>query len=202
MSNTGFHQPVVLLDSTELMPGVAAGDVVAEELGIEVPYGSVIVIDNIINHAIRVGPGASGNFGHVIGEMLLRLMAGGEFPLGAETNALYRMACACQKFFDDASHTGLGLDMRFFRTGLATALGAYWAGTGPAARYFTRPDALGSANVLAYLHDLDASFRVPEPASVPATLLVQTDQVGTYGESTRRILCAVADNLRGAAAQA
>ncbi|WP_146194463.1 MULTISPECIES: hypothetical protein [unclassified Thioclava] len=36
---------LVLPESEELLPGISLGDVLVEELGIEVPYGSLVVIE-------------------------------------------------------------------------------------------------------------------------------------------------------------
>ncbi|WP_143595150.1 hypothetical protein [Thioclava sp. DLFJ4-1] len=36
---------LVLPEAEELLPGISLGDILAEELGIEVPYGSLVVIE-------------------------------------------------------------------------------------------------------------------------------------------------------------
>lgn len=40
-------RPQLLPESTELMPGITLGDVLVEELGIEVPYGALVLIETL-----------------------------------------------------------------------------------------------------------------------------------------------------------
>lgn len=48
VSNAAPHAgPRVLPEATELLPGLSLGDVLAEELGISVPFGAVVVFETV-----------------------------------------------------------------------------------------------------------------------------------------------------------
>ena len=44
-ANIGLDEPIAFADGAELVPGVQLGDVLAEELDVEVPVNSVILIE-------------------------------------------------------------------------------------------------------------------------------------------------------------
>ena len=43
-STADLKRPVAVMESSDLMDGVSLGDILAEELGIEVPYGAMVLI--------------------------------------------------------------------------------------------------------------------------------------------------------------
>ncbi|MFC2970514.1 hypothetical protein [Acidimangrovimonas pyrenivorans] len=47
-------EPQLLPESTELMPGITLGDVLVEELGIEVPYGALVLVETA--RSLGTGP--------------------------------------------------------------------------------------------------------------------------------------------------
>lgn len=44
-SGADLDRPYALMESTELMEGVTLGDVLAEELGLEIPYDAMVLIE-------------------------------------------------------------------------------------------------------------------------------------------------------------
>lgn len=52
LANAGPHRaPRVLPEATELLPGLSLGDVLAEELGLTVPFGAVVVFEEVAEDA-------------------------------------------------------------------------------------------------------------------------------------------------------
>lgn len=48
LKNAGCHPlPRILNESEELLPGLTLGDVLSEELGIDVPYGALVVFEEV-----------------------------------------------------------------------------------------------------------------------------------------------------------
>ncbi|WP_102223643.1 hypothetical protein [Acidimangrovimonas sediminis] len=102
--------PRVLPEATELLPGLTLGDVLAEELGIEVPFGALVVFETVVNAAVI------GSSEHDIGctsdEVLRHIVSGLDgraslAPAAARSEAKQRNL----GFRDD------GLNARFFGAG-------------------------------------------------------------------------------------
>lgn len=104
-----FH---VLPEAVELMPGASLGDVIAEELGIEVPYGALVVLEHVSDQAVE--PIDIHQVECVLDRVLHDLLvASGGAREAAKKPAAVRPATAG---FRDG-----GLNERFFRRGDAVA---------------------------------------------------------------------------------
>lgn len=164
-----------------MMPALPLGDVLVEELGVDVPYGALIVLRD----AGSPGP-VSYDAGLVLGEILLMVLRSGTIPMVRETDALFAMAASYDQIVEASGFRHVGLDATEFRLGLAASLGAYWSGARRAGAdtcgLFDRPDFLRRAELLNYLRALDACFTLAGAETVPARLMLA--QGGTRGFET------------------
>ena len=171
LADRGVAQPMVLSDDAELSPALSIGDVLAEELSLDVPYGSLVVVWP------RRGPGTrfSRDLGHAVGESLLIAQSRGRLPAESETDTLFMLALSAAQTVRTRQMRALGVDARPFCLGLADSLGTYWRGTGRARRetgsIFSRPDFLWQPQLAGYLRELDPCFSAPNPMSVPVDLM-------------------------------
>ncbi|WP_407496424.1 hypothetical protein [Pseudooceanicola sp. MF1-13] len=177
-SQAGAARVAVMHDDAELMPALPLGDVLVEELSVDVPYGALVVMRD----AGSSNP-VSYDAGMILGEILLTLLRGGLVPMERETDALFAMAASYDQLAEASGFRHTGLDATEFRLGLAAALGTYWSGAGHAAAdtcgLFDRADFLRRAELVRYLSALDASFTLTSAQQVPARLMLA--QGGTRG---------------------
>lgn len=168
----------VMHDDAEMMPATPLGDVLVEELGVDVPYGALIVLRD----AGSASP-VSYDAGLIMGEILLNVLRSGTIPMVRETDALFAMAASYDQIVEASGFRHTGLDTDEFRLGLAASLGAYWTGAGCAGAdtcgLFDRADFLRRPQLLSYLRALDACFTLTGPQDVPARLMLA--QGGTRG---------------------
>ncbi|MAM24632.1 MAG: hypothetical protein CML55_04505 [Rhodobacteraceae bacterium] len=111
-----------MLEDIELIPGVALGDILAEELDADVPFGSVVIIRSAeaftdVSHAV----------GEALGEILLSVIGRGLFPLADEDNVLYLVGLAYHRAAQSPKLARLGLVPDAFRAGLSGVLAQYWS---------------------------------------------------------------------------
>lgn len=171
----------VLPDDTEMMPALPLGDVLVEELSLDVPYGALVVLRD---------PGSPGpvsyDAGLIMGEVLLMVLRSGVIPMVRETDALFAMAASYDQIVEASGFRHTGMETTEFRLGLAASLGAYWSGARRAGAdtcgLFDRPDFLRRPDLLRYLRALDACFTLKGVEEVPARLMLA--QGGTRGFDT------------------
>ena len=120
----------MLSDELEVMPALPLGDVIDEELGIDVPYGSLLVLcdEDSVTQPMAYED-LSFDMGTAVGKVLLTVLRRGIFPLERENEALYVMACAFDRMARTSEMQNLGLIPGEFSKALAGTLGAYWAGS-------------------------------------------------------------------------
>lgn len=184
-SGSDQFQPAVLSDGLEVLPELPLGDVIAEELGLDVPYGTLIVIGHEERHkAWSDGEGLSYHIGQLVAEVLLDVIRQGVFPLRRENDALYFMACSYHRLAGAAGFQHLGLVPGAFRTGLAATLGAYWTGVRSSRHdmsgLFLKPDFLETRRLREFLRSVDAGFSAPDPSSAPAGLMLFSSRCSSY----------------------
>lgn len=114
----------VLLDDTEVMPALTLGDVIAEELNLNVPYGAAIVF--VPGDALADGA-CSSLRGEVLGgicaQIIMETINRGSFPMEREIDVSFRLggsAVAIAQSFE--TRTGI-ICLDAFHRGLATTLG-------------------------------------------------------------------------------
>ncbi|MGC9370093.1 MAG: hypothetical protein ACP5DX_11195 [Paracoccaceae bacterium] len=175
-AKTGIDRVCIIPDETELMPALPLGDVLVEELELDVPYGTMVVITEAEQQPIPMSDeDISYNLGIVVGNTLLGVISRGVFPLHRESTALYVMGCSYHNMANGSGLQHLGLKPSQFRAGLAGALGAFWSGAGTSrietSGLFLQPDFLASPKLRRYLKTLDAGFSAPPPDQVGAGLM-------------------------------
>ncbi len=174
----GLDRPTVLTDDVELMPALPLGDILAEELDIDVPYGSLVVILPARTQA-QARAHAAKDLGFAVAETLCVAQSQLRLPVESETDSLYMMA-------HSAVHTGaslpvrkLGIDAPMFNLGMGQSLANHWRGDRSMHsvdhKMFTRPDFLWHPKLRAYLKELDACFTSPDPIGLPCDLLKVSD---------------------------
>jgi len=187
-AEAGIDRIAVMQDDAEVMPALPLGDVLVEELGVDVPYGALIVL----REAGTPGP-VSYDAGLILGEILLMVLRSGLVPMSRETDALFAMAASYDQIVEASGFRHTGLDTGEFRLGLAASLGAYWSGVRRAGAdtcgLFDRPDFLRRSELLNYLRALDASFSLTGVEDVPARLMLAQGGIRSFdawtGDATR-----------------
>ncbi|MCA0994896.1 hypothetical protein [Alloyangia pacifica] len=166
-------RPLVMADELELAPALPLGDVLVEELPIELPYGTMIVM---LPEGSR---SFSEQLGEAVGEALLLAQSLGGVPMEHETDALYLMAHAAARRAAALRLEGHRVDAQRFSIGLGRCLGRHWLADRrsllPDPALFARPDFLWQRQLSVYLADLDPGFSAPDPFDVPADLLRVSD---------------------------
>ena len=175
-AKSGVDRVCIIPDETELMPALPLGDVLVEELGIDVPYGTMVVITEAEQQLMPMSDeDISYNLGLVVGNTLLGVISRGIFPLHCESTALYVMGCSYHNMASGSGLQHLGLKPSQFRAGLAGSLGAFWSGAGTSrietSGLFLQPDFLACPKLRHYLKSLDAGFCGPAPEQVSAGLM-------------------------------
>jgi hypothetical protein len=181
-------------ESCALLPDLPLGDVLAEELSLDVPYGSLVVISDsaLLRHQV-MDDELSYDLGVLVAEGLVGIIRSGAFPVAQETNALYCMALSYHSMIGSAGFAHLGLLPAWFRVGLAAGLCTYWAGARTArsdtSGLFLRPDFLTGPKLHDYLRAMDANFTVPD--RIPAGLMLFSGGPMTHAAWTSAVVEAV-----------
>ena len=165
-----------MLDDIELIPGIALGDILAEELDADVPYGSIVIVrtpeafDNVSRAA-----------GETLGEILLSVIGRGLFPLADEDSVLYLVGLAYHRAAQNPELAKLGLVPEAFRAGLNGVLAQYWSLPDTAVDIFT---AEPRADVLPMqLHDLKGRGTV----ALSLAAMTSFDAPPTFSQWTMRL---------------
>ncbi|APX89218.1 hypothetical protein BV394_05390 [Brevirhabdus pacifica] len=196
----GHAHPAVLSDGAEVMPELPLGDVIAEELGLDVPHGTLIVIGQDDPYAAwSDGEGLSYHVGELVAEVLLDVIRQGVFPLRRENDALYFMACSFHRLAGAAGFQHLGLVPAAFRTGLAATLGAYWTGVRSSRHdmsgMFLEPNFLESERLKTFLRSVDAGFSAPDVRRAPAGLMLFAHRCRSYEAWLKEVELRVSQSL-------
>lgn len=194
-ATAGIDRVTVMLDDAEMMPALPLGDVLAEELGVDVPYGALVVLRDVGS----TNP-VSYDAGTILGEILLTLLRTGLFPMERETHALFAMASSYDQLVEASGFRHTGLDVTEFRLGMAASLGAYWSGAGVAGAdtcgLFDRADFLRQPALLRYLHALDASFDPVSGADqTPVRLMLAQGGTRSFDDWIQHVGAAVSKEI-------
>jgi hypothetical protein len=123
----------VLLDDTEVMPFLSLGDVVAEELNVTVPYGTVILF--VPYSAFMPTAGAAhlgGVIGRVYGQIIIEALHRGGFPMEREMGLLMGLAHSSVSAVGRLAAGGRPICRALFERALAATLYTALSGHGPA----------------------------------------------------------------------
>ena len=120
--NSPTFETIILSDDAEVLPGITAGDLLAEELDIDVPYGTLVLVQS--SHA-------SASMSEAVGYMICQL------AVALAAYGTSGSACADQELLDfaeiftalaDAELAGAGgLSVELFRKGLSQGLREHWS---------------------------------------------------------------------------
>lgn len=190
----------VYLDDLELMPELAMGDVIVEELSIEVPYGTLIVLRREESTGDHFDPEAiSFDIGVIVAKTLMTVLKLGAFSLDRENEALFVMACAYSRMAQTTGMQHLGLVPSEFSKGLAGTLGTYWSGAKLArtdrSGLFLDPNCFAGPDLMNYLLTLDPGFSAPGYHQLPNDLLVFSGHSFSFPEFIGAVQTAVNDML-------
>lgn len=194
----GVERRQIMPDSMELMPALPLGDVLAEELNIDVPLGSLVVVSEaeLLSREV-MDDELSYDLGVLVAEALIDVIRSGAFPLERESDALYVMASSYHAMIGGGGFLHLGLMPSWFRIGLAAGLCTYWVGTrcsrSDTSGLFLRPDFLSNPLLHDYLHDMDANFT--SPSAAPLGLMLFTNGPCTYDAWLAKVTTAVTQEL-------
>jgi hypothetical protein len=197
-AGSGVDRRCILTDDTELMPELPLGDVLAEELSIDVPEGALVVIsDEVLLSNQVMDDELSYDLGVLVAEALLGVIRRGVFPYERETDALYAMASSYHAMIGGSGFMHLGLMPSWFRVGLAAGLCTYWAGARSArsdtSGLFLRPDFLSCPQLHDYLRSMDGNFTAPD--RIPAGLMLFTGGPCSHPEWLAKVERAVTAEL-------
>ena len=197
--DSGVERFHIVPETRELLPDASLGDVLVEELGIDVPVGSLILLqDAALLDATVSENDLSHDVGMLMGEVLINAILSGTFPISREMDALYAMAASYCSIANGAGLRELGLVPAQFRAGLGASLCAYWVGEraarDEASGHFLRADFLNCPRLLSYLALLDSNFT--RPRRVPAGVIPSAEGTSSFGawlDTTRASVLASLD---------
>jgi hypothetical protein len=92
-TESGALEERVLLDDVEIMPSLTIGDIMAEELNLQVPYGTVIAFVPAAAMQDCAPPSIKGkSLGRLLGQIILEAVNRGSFPMEIEIGMMFRLA--------------------------------------------------------------------------------------------------------------
>ncbi|MBE9637124.1 hypothetical protein IQ782_09760 [Salipiger pacificus] len=173
MARGDCRHPLVMADELELAPALPLGDVLVEELPLDLPYGTMVVMLPVS------GVSFSQLLGETVAEALLLAQSLGGVPMEHETDALYIMAHAAMRRAAALGREGHEVEPQGFCRGLGRSLSRHWLAERrpllPDPMLFSRSDFLWQRQLAVYLADLDPGFSSPDPLLVPEDLLSVSD---------------------------
>lgn len=120
-----------LLDDTEVMPSLSLGDVVAEELNVSVPYGTVIAFVPVTVFSVAASAGLRGQvIGRIYAQIILDSLHRGSFPMHRELSVLFGLCDAALSAVARLEAGSGQICGAAFEHALATTLCASMAGGG------------------------------------------------------------------------
>lgn len=155
-------RPLAMSDNLEVAAGLPLGDVLVEELPLDLTYDTLVVFL----------PGGQRSLGCLLGgavaESLILALSMGDVPMERETEALHALAQAAMRRASELKASGATLDMGGFRQGMAQCLGRHWMVD---AALTTQPDFLTNPAMIAHLTRIDPGFVLPDMSLFGSRLL-------------------------------
>ncbi|WP_335949303.1 hypothetical protein [Salipiger bermudensis] len=173
LAGASCSRPLAMSDELELAPALPLGDVLVEELPVDLPYGTLVLF------LPERDTDLSALMGAAVGEALQLLLNQAGLPMERETDALYLVAHAAMRRAAGLRAQGSALDTEAFALGLGQSLERHWVveqgGRLPDPTLFSRPDFLWQPLLQGYLSRLDPGFTAPDPRMVNGDLLRVAD---------------------------
>lgn len=128
-AKSGISRSCIVSEQIELLPEVLLGDVVAEELSADVPYGAMIVIFKEQDWSDTINQtDVSFELGLLIGDTLLNLIKDCVFPLQYEAEVLLVMVNSYCRLIESPEFQSQKVCSESFNEGLILSLREYWDG--------------------------------------------------------------------------
>ncbi|MGY3439961.1 hypothetical protein [Marinovum sp. KMM 9879] len=170
MAGAGLSRPMAMSDELELTAGLPLGDVLVEELPVDLSYDTVVLFLPRDQHNLGC------LLGGAVAESLILAITMGDLPMERENEALHALAQAAMTRAAELKAGGATLDFDGFRTGMAQSLGRHWLVD---SNVMAQPDFLTSPDMLAHLSRLDPGFVQPDLFLFGSRLLdVSSDPLG------------------------
>lgn len=198
LSMDDCKQTMVWSDRDPILPGATMGDLVGEELDINVPYGTMIILHNSkLAHAPLTE--VSYAVGRIVGSALIRAALSAKVGTERENEALYTMSVCYSQIVQSEFLRNIGLDVAHFHFGLGSALRSFWIGTdnGAADRsgIFLNPDFLENGSLRTYLRKLDPSFAPPKRELMQSNLILVPNAKALNFEEWQTLIAISAGNV-------
>jgi len=174
----------VLLDDTEVVPALSLGDVVAEELNVSVPYGTVIAFVSVAVFSSDASAAIRGDvIGRVYAQILVEALHRGGFPMDRETGLLLGLAESAVAAVSQIE-AGTGLICRgAFEQALAATLRSVLFGGVPAVDPPVRLKDLKARYGAAHQADVSRAAEAGVPSSFEEWLLAVASSEARLGDS-------------------
>lgn len=183
----GSNLTVAMSDGLEVAAGLPLGDVLVEELPLDLPYDSLVLF---LPREISC---ISQLLGGAVAETILLTLGSCALPLERETEALYTMAHAATLRAEELATAGAQIEMSAFCRGMGDSLSRHWLADRPgcamAPSAFHQKDFLRSGQVLGYLPQLDPGFTPPDYSRINSNLLRVAETPLGLEEWAERIDC-------------
>lgn len=152
-----------LLDSGEVESGLSVGDAICEETGIEVRYGSIIIIAPTGSLQASDDHAVATVTGQIAGEVMLLIISEGVIPLAEENTTLFSMARLCRKLARGRLARSFNINAELFGAGMSAVLAEYWDADFPdlsISRISRTSAAQARIGFQEYMQKLDPNFDV------------------------------------------
>lgn len=162
MAGGACAAPLAMSDNLEVAAGLPLGDVLVEELPLDLTYDTLVVFLPSSQRSLGC------LLGGAVAESLILALAMGDVPVERETEALHALAQAALHRAADLKAMDGSLDLGGFSLGMAQALGRHWMVD---KALTTQPDFLGNPAMIAHLTQLDPGFVTPDVSLFGGRLL-------------------------------
>ncbi|MBO9428493.1 hypothetical protein [Sulfitobacter sp. R18_1] len=174
-----------LSDRYELDEALSLGDIIYEEVGVDVPMGSLVVMQRESLYQDNEAGDSSYRVGLIIGEALIHTITSGIFTIETENEALYIMAASyARNVTESLLLQDMGICPKSFKLGLAKVLGEFWVGSSQAfvgdASVFLRDDFLECRELRKVIGLIDPSFSAPAYSDVPRKMTMVSDALRSF----------------------
>ena len=158
-AKSGITRSCIVSEHIELLPEIHLGDVLAEELDADVPFGAMVVVfkeRDWIEAATQSN--VSHELGLLIGDLLINLLNDCVFPIQCELEVLSVMANSYCRLIESPEFQGHKICSQSFRNGLYVSLEEYCEGHPHCKKgsgIQTRPQINSSGYITAHLNSTE-----------------------------------------------
>jgi hypothetical protein len=191
LSMKDCKQTLVWSDRKEVMPGITVGDLISEEMNIDVPYGTMVIIHDS-NLPLASMEEASYAVGRIVGAALVFAACSAKVGVARENEALYIMSVCYSEIVQSEFLRSIGLGIEHFHLGLGSALRAFWIGTDSGASdrsgIFLNWQFLNTGQLLNFLRNLDPTFTPPKRGRIKSAMILLPNSGGVSFQEWQTIV--------------